>query len=175
MQEISRTKSFPVVIENIIYSISKVMGVIAAVSLLGMMLMTTGDVIGRYFFDSPIKGTWEVVGLFLVFAGTWGFAYCQMKKGHINVNIISDKLPRIPKAMLNSLSITFGIVGFGLISWRMFTQAQKYFLMPRGNTTDTLNWPYAPFMLALSIGAGVMVLMLLVDLVHTISKEVKQK
>jgi TRAP-type transport system small permease protein len=175
MQEKSRTKSFPMIIEKIIYSISKVMGVIAAISLLGMMLMTTGDVIGRYFFDSPIKGTWEVVSLFLIFAGTWGFAYCQMKKGHINVNIIIDRLARLPRAILNSFSLICGIVGFGLISWRMFTQAQKYFLMPRGNTTDTLNWPYAPFMMALSIGAGVMVLMLLVDLVHTISKEGEQK
>ena len=43
--------------------VSKVTAIIAAVVLAVMMLLTIADVAGRYFFNSPIKGTWEIVGL----------------------------------------------------------------------------------------------------------------
>jgi TRAP-type C4-dicarboxylate transport system permease small subunit len=175
MQQTSPTKSTPAKVEGVIVDISKVMGVIAAVAIMGMTFITVADVIGRYFFDTPIKGTWEIVGLLLVFAGCWGFAYCQLKRSHINVDVFIQKFPKRVQAALHIFSILIGMIGFSIISWRMVLQAQKYFLMPRGNTTDTLNIPYAPFMLALAIGAGVMVLILIVDLVHIISDEVKRK
>jgi energy-coupling factor transporter transmembrane protein EcfT len=61
----------PVRIEAGLQGVSRVMAIIAAIILAIMMLLTVADVIGRYFFSSPIKGTWEVVGLLLVFAGTY--------------------------------------------------------------------------------------------------------
>jgi TRAP-type transport system small permease protein len=175
MQEVTKTKKGPVSAASIIQSTSKVMAVIAAVVLFFMMLITVGDVIGRYFFDTPIKGTWEIVGLSLIFAATWGFAYCQLKQAHINVTVLLDRFSPRVRAILTTISLFFGFVGFSLISWRMVLHAQKYFLMTRGNTSDTLNIPYAPFMLGLAVGAGVMALMLIVDIVHTISAEVKRK
>jgi TRAP-type C4-dicarboxylate transport system permease small subunit len=116
-----------------------------------------------------------VVGLVLVIGGCWGFAYCQHEKGHISVNIFIQKFPRKIRATLNSLSLTIGIVGFSLICWRMYLQSLKYFGMARGNTTDTLNWPYAPFMMFLAIACAAMVLILIKDLVHVIADEVKKK
>ncbi len=175
MQEVTKPKNIPLKMETVIQSISKVMAVLAAVVLFLMMLLTVGDVIGRYFFNTPIKGTWEIVGLSLVFAATWGFAYCQLKKSHINVTVLLDRFPPRVRAILTVISLFFGLVGFSLISWRMVLQAQKYFLMTRGNVTDTLNLPYAPFMLGLAIGAGVMSLMLILDIVRTISTEVNRK
>jgi TRAP-type transport system small permease protein len=175
MQEISKNKSGPIKIGSILESASKVMALIAAAVLFIMMLVTVGDVIGRYFFRTPIKGTWEIVGLSLIFAATWGFAYCQLKKQHINVTIILERFPPRVRAVLTVTSLVFGLVGFSIICWRMILQAQKYFLMTRGNTTDTLNLPYAPFMLGLAIGAGFMALMLVYDIVRVISAEVKRK
>lgn len=171
----SRLKKLPLKIEAVLQSLSKVMAIIAAVVLAGMMLLTVGDVVGRYFFSSPIKGTWELVGLLLVVAGTWGLGYCQVKKAHISVTVLLDRFPPRVRAIFNLAASIVGVAGFSLICWRMFLQAQKYFLMPRGNTTDTLNIQYSPFMLALSIGAGLMALMLIVDLIRTFMTEVARK
>ena len=154
--------------------ISKAMGVIAAFVLAFMMLLTVADVIGRYFFNRPIKGTWELVGLLLVCAGTWGLAYCQMEKAHISITIMEGFFSRKVKASMGVLACLIGLGGFSLISWQSFLLAKKYFLLPRMDETDTLGLPFSPFILLLSIGTGMMVLMLVVDVIRSISEVLRK-
>lgn len=150
------------------------MAVIAALVLAGMMLLTVGDVVGRYFFNRPITGTFELIGLLLVCAGTWGLAYCQIQKAHISISIFIDRLPRRARAIFSSLAYIIGLVGFSLVSWRVFLLAIKYLTLPKGNVTDTLRIPYFPFMLILSLSTGAFALVLLVDLVRSITKAVRK-
>jgi len=164
----------PVRIEAGLQGVSRVMAIIAAVILAMMMLLTVADVIGRYFFSKPIKGTWEVVGLLLVFAGTWGLARCQVQKGHIQVTVLIQRLSRRVQATIRSVAYLFGFAGFSLLSWRVFVMAKRYFLLPRGNVTDTLDIPYAPFMFALSIGAGIAALILAIDLMRSLAEVIRK-
>ena len=90
----------------------KIMAIIASCFLGAMALLTLGDVVGRYFFNRPILGTWELVGMMLVFAGTWGFAYAQVMKAHIRVDIVLNKFPPRIQAFTNILSYLVGAVGF---------------------------------------------------------------
>jgi TRAP-type C4-dicarboxylate transport system permease small subunit len=150
--------------------LSRVAAIIAAIVLAVMMLLTVADVCGRYFFNSPVKGTWEVVGLLLVCAGTWGLGYCQAQKSHISVTVLIERFSLRVQTIIRSVAYLVGLAGFSLICWRMFVMAKKYFFLPRGNVTDTLEIPYFPFMLALSIGAGIMALILIVDLVHSLTE-----
>ena len=170
MRWLNNLTTLPLRTEKGLVWVAKIAAVIAAIVLAGMMLLTVGDVIGRYFFNSPIKGTWELVGLLLIGAGTWGLAYCQLQKGHISISIIVQRFSRRVQAGFNTLTYLIGLTAFGIVSWRMFLLAEKYFNMPRGNITDTLHLPYVPFMLALSIGAGLMVLILIIDLVRSLAE-----
>ena len=110
--------------------VSKGMGVIAAIVLAFMMVLTVADVIGRYFFSHPIKGTWELVGLLLVCAGTWGLAYCQMERGHISITIMEGFFSRRVRAAMSALACLIGLGGFSFVSWQTFLLAKKYFLIP---------------------------------------------
>ena len=150
--------------------VSRVAAIIAAVVLAIMMLLTVADVSGRYFFNSPIKGTWEIVGLLLIIAGTWGLGYCQMEKGHISISIILQRFSRRGQAIIRSFTYLIGLAAFSLICWRMFIMTVRYLTVMKGNVTDTLEIPYPPFMLALSIGAGIMALILIVDLVRSVAE-----
>lgn len=161
-------------VEKGLNSISTFLAMIAAFVLAAMMLLTVADVIGRYFLNHPIKGTWELVGLLLVCAGTWGLGYCQMEKAHISITILLERFSKKVKLMISIIATLLGLAGFSLISWQMFLLAKKYFLLPRGNVTDTLGLPYSPFMLSLSIGAGMMALMLLGNLIRSLA-EVRRK
>lgn len=161
-------------VERGLKSISTGLAMIAAIVLAAMMLLTVVDVVGRYFFNHPIKGTWELVGLLLVCAGTWGLGYCQMEKAHISITILLERFSKRAKLMINIMATFLGLVGFSLISWQTFLLAKKYFLLSRGNVTDTLGLPYSPFMLSLSIGAGTMALMLLANLIRSLA-EVRRK
>lgn len=150
--------------------ISRAMGVVAAAVLAVMMLLTVADVIGRYFFSRPIKGTWELVGLLLACAGTWGLAYCQIEKAHISITIVYDLFSQRVRAVMSAFGCLIGLGGFSFISWQTFVLAKRYFLQPRMDETDTLGLPFSPFILLLSIGAGMMALMLIVDVVRYIAE-----
>lgn len=154
--------------------VSKVTAIIAAVVLAVMMLLTIADVAGRYFFNSPIKGTWEIVGLLLVCAGTWGLGYCQVQKGHISITVLIQRFSRRVQAIIRSLAYLIGLVGFSLLCWRMFLMTIRYLSTMKEYVTDTLEIPYPPFMLMLSIGAGIMALILIVDLVHSLSEVIRK-
>jgi TRAP-type C4-dicarboxylate transport system permease small subunit len=154
--------------------LSKAMAVIAATVLAAMMMLTVADVIGRYFFSHPIKGTWELVGMLLICAGTWGLAYCQAEKAHISISIMYDLFPRRVQAVFSAVACLIGLCGFFLISRQTFLLAKKYFLLTRGNVTDTLELPYAPFLIVLSMGAGMVTLMLLIDVVRYIAKVIRK-
>jgi TRAP-type C4-dicarboxylate transport system permease small subunit len=164
----------PLKTESGLYSVSKVAAVIAAIVLAAMMMLTVADVVGRYFFNSPIKGTWELIGLLLVCAGTWGLGYCQMQKAHISINIILQRFSPRVQALMLSFTYLVGLAAFSLLCWRMFVMAMRYSSTMKGYVTDTLEIPYPPFMFALSIGAGIMVLILIVDLIRSIADAVRK-
>jgi TRAP-type transport system small permease protein len=151
---------------------TKIMAIIASIFLGAMALLTLCDVIGRYFFNRPILGTWELVGMMLVFAGTWGFAYAQVMKSHIRVDILLNRFPPRGQAFMNVLSYLMGAVGFALITWQVSIMAKNY--MVHGYVTDTLNQPIFPYMIGLVIGAGLITLVLLLDLIESIAEVLKK-
>jgi TRAP-type transport system small permease protein len=150
----------------------KVMAIIASCFLGGMMLLTLGDVIGRYFFNRPILGTWELVGMILVFAGTWGFAYAQVTKSHIRVDVLLNRFPRRIQAFVNIVAYLAGAVGFALITWQVFFMAKNYFV--HDYVTDTLGQPIFPYMLGLCIGAGLITIILLLDVIESCAEVIKK-
>ena len=156
--------------ENGIYLANKVAAAIAAIALSLMILITLADVVGRYCFNNPVPGTWEIVGFLLIWAGTWGWGYCQMSKSHITVTVVLDRISRRGRAIIRTFAYLLGLMGFSFISWQTFLLAKKYYFLTQGNETLTLGIPFAPFMLMMSISAGLMALVLIVDIVHSIAE-----
>lgn len=160
------------VIEAAATRISRVMALVAAVSLCTMMLLTVVDVAGRFFFNIPLNGAWEMIGLSLVCAGTWALANCQKENGHVNVTVLLHRFsPRIEAAVLG-IGYLLGLVALSIISWGAFTRAHRYYL-EEGHYTDMLHIPYSPFLLIMAIGIGMFALLLLVDLIHAIGRIVR--
>jgi TRAP-type C4-dicarboxylate transport system permease small subunit len=156
-------------IEKITLWISKGMALIAATILLCMMILTVVDVCGRYFFKSPVNGAWEIIGLMMVCAGSWGLAYCQAEKGHISVTFLLERLPHKIQALIFIFAYLIGLAGFSIIAWNAFQITMRY-ISTKGNVTDTLRIPYYPFMLVMAVGAGMLVLVLLLDLVRSMAE-----
>src|SRR4030042_6624485 len=59
--------------------------------LIPLMLLTTGDVIGRGFFDKPIPGTVELSEYILATFILLGTAYTQQVKGHVGVDFVTSR------------------------------------------------------------------------------------
>jgi TRAP-type C4-dicarboxylate transport system permease small subunit len=155
-------------------SVNRGLVYIAAIGLFVMMMVTVFDVIGRYIFNRPILGAYELVGFMLALAGPLAMGYSQMKKGHIRVDFLFRRFSKRIQAILTSLACFIGLAAFSLITWRLVILVQYYLSLKRGNATDTLGMPYFPFVIITAIGCGMLVVVLIFDLIHSLI-EVKRK
>jgi TRAP-type C4-dicarboxylate transport system permease small subunit len=153
---------------------SRIMVYIASVGLFGMMVVVVIDVVGRYVFKHPLLGAYELVGYLMAIAGPWAIAYSQIQRGHIRVDFILKRFSRRGQAVITSISYSIGLAVFSVLSWRMVVLSQYYSSLKHGNTTDTMGIPIAPFAIIVAIGLGMLALILVFDLVHTLA-EVKKK
>jgi TRAP-type C4-dicarboxylate transport system permease small subunit len=67
-------------------------GIIGAVALVTMMLITVADAFGRRFLALPVYGAYELTVLLLIIVFFASFTYCTIFKGHFVINIITSRL-----------------------------------------------------------------------------------
>jgi TRAP-type C4-dicarboxylate transport system permease small subunit len=140
-----------------------------------MMLLSTGDVVGRYFFKRPIEGTYELIGLFLVLVLATGMANTQLEKAFVSVSIIYERLPRIAQLTLNIVAYIVGACIAVLLCWQVFELGLRYIFRTTGNLTETLHIPFAPFLLVLSLGFAFLALICLIDIYSAIIDQRSKK
>jgi TRAP-type C4-dicarboxylate transport system permease small subunit len=148
--------------------------IVGAIILFIMMLLTVGDVGGRYFFKSPIQGAHEITGLLLVCIAACALAYSQIKKGHIRVDLITERLSPKGRQIVDVVAYLFCVFASSLITWQTLIRARDYFFSTRGNLTEVLGIPFFPFMVILGLGFLSLTLVSLVDLIRTIAKVIKE-
>ena len=69
--------------------------------LIPMMLLTTGEVLGRAVWNKPIPGTLELSSYMLAVFILLGLAYTQQVKGHVRVEMLIKRLPERVGLVLN--------------------------------------------------------------------------
>jgi len=118
---------------------SRVLGVIAAVALFAMMVLTFVDVIGRYGFHHSIFGAAEMIEYLMIIAVFAGLAVITAKNEHITVTLMEPLIMRVIPGPQRWLSITVSVGCTLLICWQMFTHALD--LLESGKKTAVLDWP----------------------------------
>jgi TRAP-type C4-dicarboxylate transport system permease small subunit len=147
---------------------------IASVALFGMMIVVVIDVIGRYAFDKPLMGAYELVGYLMAIAGPWAIGYSQIQKGHIRVDFLLKRFPNRGQAVITSIAYLIGVVVFSVLCYCMVTKTQYFLGLKHGNTTDTMGIPIAPFTILVAIALGMLALVLIFDFIHALL-EVKKR
>ncbi len=136
----------------------------AGIVLIIMMMFDVTDVVSRFFFLKPIKGTWETVALLLVIAGTWGMARSEFEDLHLRVDLVTRKFPKILQKILDLFAHLIASFMLGLITWNMISLGITQ--MVNGTTMKTAEFavPYAPFMIFFGIGTLFFLLSILLHL-----------
>jgi TRAP-type transport system small permease protein len=149
------------------------MTLLAAISLGIMMLLTTIDVLGRYFFNRPIPGSYELIGFSLIIAMGWGLTYCQIQKHHLTATFILEKLSDKAKRIVDVLTYLFGFVLFSIISWQLVQLAGDY--ISRGATSSTLKIAYAPFVILLIVSTVMLTVAYILDFIDSSLSLIKKR
>ena len=149
---------------NLLIDIAGFAGLIA---LLAMMLLTTADVFFRYFFDSPILGSIEMVELLMVSVAGLSLALCTLKSGHIRVDILISMFSKKTNRLLNTVNFIFTACICGLmvpsLIWR-YIEGEKM-----DARTYVLNIPEGPFVLLLCFGYFLMLIVLIIKILQSLS------
>ena len=91
--------------------------------LVAIAVTTVVSVLGRYFFNSPISGDFEIVEVGCAIAVTLFLPYCQLKNGNVIVDVLTSGLPPNIKRLLDALGCLLLALVAALLAWRMFEGA----------------------------------------------------
>lgn len=122
--------------------------------LVGVMGMTVISVLGRYLFNAPVPGDYEITELAIGIAVFAFFPYCHIKNANIVVELFTGRMPPRFKAALDAVhNLIFAIVA-GLITWRLFIGGMHKF--DDGETTMFLGIPIHWAYFSALVGAGLL-------------------
>ncbi|MBI2955515.1 MAG: TRAP transporter small permease [Chloroflexi bacterium] len=158
----ARTTGTILTLEKVVTKTSDILNAIGMGMLLVLVLLGTADVVGRYFFSKPIIGAQEMGSLLLagmVFM-SWGYTY--ITRGHAEVDFVLPRFPRRAQRLINLATTLFSLVLFALITWQGIEVAGLYHA--GGRLVYVIDLPLAPFQLLVSLGAVVVCLALLVEI-----------
>lgn len=119
-----------------------ILAVVGGVMLTAMMGLTVCDVIGRYIFNSPVKGAAELTEVLLAATTYLGLGAVALSDEHVTVDLLTDRLPdrvQPPRQLITGLLA--GVV-LAIVSWRLWVYADQ--IGSYGGSTSTLGLPVAP-------------------------------
>ncbi len=140
---------------------------IAGTVLALMMFLTAADVICRYLLNIPIAGAFETVEFLMAIFISFSVVYCEKRKMHISVDIITDRLPAIVRKVLAVPVAALTLVFFALVSWQCILYVGEEFESKM--TSPVLLISIYPFIIPVALAFVILTFLLLFNLLETIS------
>ena len=120
-----------------------VLGAAASAILFVLMLVTFVDVVSRYVFNAPMRGSFEVTELMLLVLIFAGLPLVSHADEHVTMDFIDKLLPRrVLRALERAVHALCSAV-MAFLAWQVWIKAGK--LAGYGDTTDVMRIPLAPF------------------------------
>ncbi len=133
--------------------------------LIPLMLLTTGDVLGRKFISKTIPGTFELSEYILAVFILLGAAYTQQVKGHVGVDFLISRLsPRI-RTLCRIITTLLSLFIITILVWQGWVEGIR-----ERTVSDMLRIPQSPFRILVAIGGFLLALELMMDLIGFIIK-----
>ena len=150
-------------------TLSRWLGYVSAVVIIIMMLLVTGDVCGRYFFNNPISGTGELICFMMIIIVFPALAWTALVGKHIRVGMIVDRFPPRVQAIFDSVTL---LVALGLYTIIGYQGALRALIVP--NKTSMLGVPHAPFYWIMTVGWAIFCISIIALEIKNIATAVKR-
>ena len=123
--------------------LDKVLSVLAAVVTVLMMLHVVAHALMRYFLNSPLYGTNEIVAFwYLPAIALLGIPAAHLQNEHITVTLVTERMGRTYK---NILAIFAGVVcvlvSIGFTVYGFQEAVEKMEMGATAGVTDIVTWP----------------------------------
>ena len=138
-----------------------------------MTLVILFDVISRYVFNFPFRGTYELIEYAMVVVLSCAMAYTQVIRGHIDIESLVELFPRTLKNFFNWLATFIAFVYYALIAYYAFVKTALE--VKTGTTSAVLYIVKYPFYFVVGVGFFVFTLVLLSQVLISKEPEGKKK
>lgn len=152
-----------------IQKLNRWIAAVGACFLIPLMLMTSGDVVGRDLFNHSIPGTVELSQYLLAVFILLGLAYAHEVGAHVSVSILTARLPRRAQLALKIMTTLISLFIFSILAWEGLAVG-----IEERTVSDMLRVPQYPFRLLVAAGAFLVCLELLVDLGDSVRMMVRR-
>lgn len=159
-------------LNKIIRPAGKIFHILGSGVLALMMFLTAGDVTLRYIFNRPIVGAFDLTEYMMAIMVSFGLAYCALMKGHVSVDLVVSRFPKRVQAVIDAVTGLLSLGLFSIITWQCFVNVKLQY--SSGFTSTVLLIPVFPFAGLVGIGSAMLTLVLLTDLLETLSLMVKK-
>ena len=127
--------------------------------LVALMIYTVTDVMLRYVFNHPFRGSLEVTEFSMALIVFLGIAYCGWVGGHVAVDILERPLED-PRLRFVPVILTFvSALLFAAIAW--LTAADAIYASHR--ISNMMRWPHWPFQAVVAFGSAMYAVTLLIQ------------
>jgi TRAP-type transport system small permease protein len=107
--------------------------------LVGLMVLTVVNIVGRWLFDTPLPGAVELTEIGMVAIVFLGLAYAQVRGDHIRVDLLYEQLGARGRKVLNLFAALVSFATVAFMTWRLGVYAGQ--LGASGRTTSALRIP----------------------------------
>jgi TRAP-type C4-dicarboxylate transport system permease small subunit len=150
--------------QKLLNALERVMVYVSCLSTFVLMLITTADAGGRYLFNRPITGAYEITANYLMIAAVFlAVGYGYRTGAYIRVTFLADRLPREVRLYVNYfvqvISMFYGV----LLIVATYQQALR--VIDDHTNLSSLDFiPLGPAYVIVPVGLFFMSLMMLLDI-----------
>jgi len=152
---------------KIVQWILDIMKIIGAACLVGMMLLTCVDVVGRGF-GHPIFGSVEIVGYLAILSVVMAMPYTHQVRGHIGVEIIVRLFSEKTQTIIDICTGIISLILFAIVTWRMTVYANT--MKESGEVSMNLELPEHLVIYVTALCLLTFTLVILRDILNNIRK-----
>lgn len=140
--------------------------VVSAIGVFLSMIVGTADVVGTQFFLAPLHGATEGITELMVIIVFLAVPHVQRSRANIRVELLYSRFGPRTQAALDAVAAVAGLAFFGLVFWQGL-EAAAFSWRIKESTMSFVRIPIYPAKFAILVGAGLMMLQLVVDLVES--------
>jgi TRAP-type C4-dicarboxylate transport system permease small subunit len=167
-------KNFSLQSVGLVTRIGKWLTIIAAVLLAVLTAINVIDIVGTKWFRWSFPGALDFSEELMVFLTLLPIGYVVLERGHINISMVEDRMPKAVRFAFFIIKCLVGIVVAGFLCWRTFVEFQFVFKGMIGKTGFT-ELPIWPSNLVVAFSFGFFALVWLLLLIKALAAGMEQK
>ena len=152
--------------QKILEQVSTVSAWIGIALTLVTMGMYAIDVVGRLFFSTQMKGTFEIAQFMFCIITFSAYAYTQMSRGHIHVGFVMIHfVPRL-RYCVSAVNFVLCTVFCSIVSYNLFNMGNV--ALASNKHSQVVSLPFAPLYFISAVFMALFTVTLFFDIIRSI-------